>query len=225
MNYVLFCDKNESKAYKEMFKNAADSNLLAAESVFNKETIDKAMAEYNPHGIVIADAGDEIEKIIESIKYSREIYDDMRIILIYPGLSEEYTSEVKKYTSDVITRAITAEDFAYIINNRLTAYDINILNDRKIKKPTRSHFKFAVNKKALIIIFVVLLIAFIIAGIIYKATNNGDQSPSEDETTESSYSEAEQETETEPTAHSIEKETEAMTEIESGTSIMGALPT
>ncbi len=223
MNYVLFCDKTETKAYKDMFKNAADSNLLAAQTVFNNETIDEVIAKYNPHGIIIAETNADIEKTFESIKYAREMYDDMRIILIYPNLSEESAKEIKKYTPDVITRAITSEDFRYIINNRLTGYDIDILNGRNVQKAPKPHIRFALNKKFLIIILAVVLAAFLIFGIIHKATEQNNHSPSEDGTAEVSHSETERETESESVMLPTEKETEP--ESESDTSITDVLLT
>lgn len=216
MNYVIFCDKSENKAYIEMFKAAANSNLLAAENILSNENIDNIKIEYNPHGIIIANPAIDIDKIKETVKYTAEEYDDMRIIVIYPDLDQDNIESLKVYTSDVITRAITSEDFGYIIDNKLTAYDIDILNEKKPEIQVKKRFTRGFNAKTMTIAAVSFFAFLLVLGIVLKTT----QTQSEDVTLPHDESQTETHTVTESegdTFDTLATETETESEIETKT--------
>lgn len=186
MNYIIFCDKAENKIYAEMFKSAANSNLLAAESNLSNESIDNIKIEYNPHGIIIANPAIDIGVIKESVRYTAEQYDDMRIVVIYPDLDNENAQELREFTPNVITRAITSDDFAYIIDNKLTEYDIDILNEKQIEKPAKKRFYgLRFNAKTIFVVAAVVLAVLLIFGIVYKSFSSvGSENDNEETLTE-----------------------------------------
>lgn len=169
MNYILFCSKGEIKQYKEFFKSAANSTLLAAENVLTTDKIDQIKDEYNPHGIIIA--GMEIDDVKTAVKYAADAYGDLTIILIHPGINNTDIEYLNQYTHRIITRAITAEDFTYIIDNSLGAYEYEILNQKtpgkknlSVKKD-RGKISFIANPKFLVIGAAAIAVIFLLLAV------------------------------------------------------------
>lgn len=169
MNYVVFCDKSEIKSYEKLFEGAADSKMLAAEPALDSNKISELIKQHNPHGIIIANTDYDIAKIIEAVKYISEEHGDIRTIVIYPDIETDKAEEIRKYTSGLITRAITPDDFIYIVDNKLGAYEFGILNEKKITKASKGKkvSAFSLNLKKLIIVggavFVFILIVLIVS--------------------------------------------------------------
>lgn len=200
MNYALFCNKGEIKQYREFFKSAANSTLLAAESVLTTDKIDQIKDEYNPHGIIIA--GMEIADVKTAVKYVSETYNDLKTILIYPDIKKDDLEELQKYTESIITRPITTEDFTYIIDNNLGAYEIEILNQKKPGKKLsvkndRGKLSLILNIKTIAIAAVAVTLIFLLLAVSTCSNDNSGDSESTEavETTATEVTEAETETE------------------------------
>lgn len=169
MNYIVFCDKSEIKSYEKLFEGAADSKMLAAEPALDSNKISELIKQHNPHGIIIANTDYEISKIIEAVKSINEEHSDIRTIVIYPDIETEKAEEIRKYTSGLITRAITPDDFIYIVDNKLGAYEIRVLNEKKVTKASKGKkvSVFSFSPKKLIVaggaFFVFILIVLIVS--------------------------------------------------------------
>lgn len=169
MNYVVFCDKTEVKSYEKLFEGAADSKMLAAEPALDSNKISELIKQHNPHGIIIANTDYEMTKIIEAVKSINEKHSDIRSIVIYPDIETEKAEEIRKYTSGLITRAITPDDFIYIVDNKLGVYEFEILNEKKIAKASKGKkvSAFSFNPKKLIVaggaVFVFIIIVLIVS--------------------------------------------------------------
>ena len=215
MNYVVFCNKAEKKSYEEMFKSAANSHLLAAESELSAKRIDEIKSEYNPHGVIIA--GIEYEAAKTAVKHISENYDDLKSILIYPDITKNEADELRKYTQTVITRPVTVDDFAYIIDNNLGSYEIEVLNSKKpekvnigVKGSRLGSFFGKINLKVVLIIIAVIAVLFLLGLLIYSKISSGEETAQPEEESVSvteQFSETETETEFE-----TETNTEASTE-------------
>lgn len=206
MNYALFCNKGEIKQYREFFKSAANSTLLAAESVLTTDKIDQIKDEYNPHGIIIA--GMEIEDVKTAVKYVSEAYSDIKVIVIYPDINKDDLAELQKHTDNIITRPITTEDFTYIIDNNLGGYEFEILNQKKSGKQNLSvkrgkgRLSLLLNPKTIIIAVSAVAVIFLLLVASTCSSDNPDDAnlseATENTATESTeITEAESETETE----------------------------
>ncbi|MGN1113449.1 MAG: hypothetical protein ACI4RP_09605 [Acutalibacteraceae bacterium] len=169
MNYIVFCDKSEIKSYEKLFEGAADSKMLAAEPALDSNKISELIRQHNPHGIIIANTDYEISKIVEAVKSINEEHSDIRTIVIYPDIEAEQAEEIRKYTSGLITRAITSDDFIYIVDNKLGAYEIRVLNEKKAANATKGKKASAINLSpqrlviAGVAIFVFILIVLIVS--------------------------------------------------------------
>lgn len=137
MNYIVFCDKSEIKSYEKLFESAVDSKMLAAEPTLEKEKISELIRTHNPHGVIFANTNYEITQIKEALKLINEKFGDVRTIVIYPDLDNENAEKIKNCATGLITRAVTSEDFTYIVDNKLGSYDFQILNQKKIIAPAK----------------------------------------------------------------------------------------
>lgn len=172
MNYIVFCDKSEIKSYEKLFEGAANSKMLAAEPALDSEKISELIKQHNPHGIIIANTDYEMTKITEAVKYISEEHNDIRTIVIYPEIDNDNAEQIRKYTSGLITRAVTPDDFIYIVDNKLGVYEFEILNEKKItntsskrKRTTASLF----NPKTLFLVGGAVFASILIMLIVSKA--------------------------------------------------------
>lgn len=190
MNYALFCNKGEIKQYREFFKSAANSTLLAAESILTRDKIDQVKDEYNPHGIIIA--GMEIEDVKTAVKYVSESYSDIKVIVIYPDIKKDDLEELQKHTDSIITRPITTEDFTYIIDNNLGAYEFEILNQKKPGKKLsvkndKGKLSLILNIKTIAIAAAAVTLIFL---LLAASTCSSDSTADTDSTEATEYAEA-----------------------------------
>ena len=219
MNYVVFCNKVEKKSYEEMFKSAANSHLLAAETELSAERIDKIKSEYNPHGVIIA--GIEYEVAEAAVKHISENYGDLKAILIFPYIEKNEADELRKYTQTVITRPITVDDFTYIIDNDLGSYEIEVLNGKKpdnvntgIKSSWFGSFSEKINLKAVLIVTAAIAVFFLLGLLVYSKISPGVERTQPEresvfETEQITEYETESEPETETDTEAAEKQSDA----------------
>ena len=196
MNYIVFCDKSEIKSYEKLFEGAADSKMLAAEPALDSDKISELIKQHNPHGIIIANTDYEISKIIEAVKSINEEHSNIRTIVIYPDIETEKAEEIRKYTSGVITRAITSDDFIYIVDNKLGAYEFEILNNKKASLPSKKRISAKeFNPKLLIAVGGAVFIAILIMLIASKSCGGAAGTDETEPTTELELTESGDETE------------------------------
>lgn len=196
MNYIVFCDKSEIKSYEKLFEGAADSKMLAAEPALDSDKISELIKQHNPHGIIIANTDYEISKIIEAVKSINEEHSDIRTIVIYPDIETEKAEEIRKYTSGLITRAITSDDFIYIVDNKLGAYEFEILNNKKAALPSKKRISAkGLNPKLLIAVGGAVFIAILIMLIASKSCGGATGTDETEPTTELELTESGEETE------------------------------
>lgn len=196
MNYIVFCDKSEIKSYEKLFEGAADSKMLAAEPALDSDKISELIKQHNPHGIIIANTDYEISKIIEAVKSINEEHSDIRTIVIYPDIETEKAEEIRKYTSGLITRAITSDDFIYIVDNKLGAYEFEILNNKKAALPSKKRISAkGLNPKLLIAVGGAVFIAILIMLIASKSCGGATGTDETEPTTELELTESGDETE------------------------------
>lgn len=196
MNYIVFCDKSEIKSYEKLFEGAADSKMLAAEPALDSDKISELIKQHNPHGIIIANTDYEISKIIEAVKSINEEHSDIRTIVIYPDIEIEKAEEIRKYTSGLITRAITSDDFIYIVDNKLGAYEFEILNNKKAALPSKKRISAkGLNPKLLIAVGGAVFIAILIMLIASKSCGGATGTDETEPTTELELTESGDDTE------------------------------